>query len=204
MLLPDGYTESQVLAAIEEAVAMLAGNFAFGCYSVEDLAQEGRLWALELLEQGRFDPARGSLAGFIYRHLRNRYINFKRDKLRRTDAPCERCARGEPCGPDGQVCEQFAVWAARQDRKASLATTASTECLEDETRFSKVEPTAETEAEIAEVLQFIDARLCPDQRRVLLQMRAGVKVSKEEREAVEGAVREVLEGLRTVGIRSVA
>src|SRR3954469_6602012 len=57
MHLPPGLNESDVLQAIEDAVRLLAPHFTFPGWGVDDVAQEGRLLALEALP--KYEPRLG-------------------------------------------------------------------------------------------------------------------------------------------------
>src|SRR5690348_1481836 len=111
MTVPPGMTEAEVLEAIEKAVNALASSFTFGIYDIDDIKQQGRLYALQALATEKYDPSR-PLPNFLYAHIRNRLINLKRDKLHRNDPPCKECASGEPCQPDGH-CKKFLEWRKR-------------------------------------------------------------------------------------------
>lgn len=127
MNIPKNMTEAEVLMAIEEAVrVVLPGKIHVPGYAQDDLAQEMRLYALQALE--KYDPRPDQqgkptrpLLNFLVVHCRYRTLNLRRKLFRRADSPCRRCHAGTPCGEDGRVCRKYAVWAARNDRKASLA-----------------------------------------------------------------------------------
>ena len=88
--MPAGMSESEVLVIINRIVNLLAASFRFGYFDLDDLKQEGRIFGLEGL--ARFNPNKGyTLDNFLYRHIRNRYINFKRDNFSRYDSPCPTC-----------------------------------------------------------------------------------------------------------------
>lgn len=192
MKVPEGKTEAEVLAAIEKAVGILGPSFVFGFFDVEDVRQQGRLYALEVLERECYDPAR-PLENFLYSHVRNRLINFRRDKLRRNDPPCRRCHAGDPCGPDGEPCARYAGWAGRNRSKSNLMRPLGLDRVADEgERRTRVGSVAEGEAEVAELLKRIDEGLPAELRASYLQMRAGVAVPKARRLVVEAAVKEII------------
>src|SRR5437763_58309 len=105
MNFPHGLTEDVVLAAIDNAVNVLARSFRFGIYDVEDIKQEARIMGLEAVP--RWDRKR-PLENFLYSHIRNRLINFKRNKFRRNDPPCPKCHQGVP-HEHGPLCEKNEV-----------------------------------------------------------------------------------------------
>ena len=56
-----------------------------------------------------------------------------------------------------------------------------------------VDATAPEDAEVLEILRILDARLDAEERRVMLQMRAGLSVAKHKRQPVEEKVLRILE-----------
>ena len=155
------------------------------------------VYALDALS--RFCPEAGSLDGFLFRHVRNRLINAKRDLFRRADAPCKVCHNavvdGAPGHQDGE-CEVYRKWRERNDAKARLSRPLDLSSISDEQepRMMSSSP-VENEAEISELLQVIDERLPLEFRADYLRMRSGVKVSKQRRDVIEQAVLSILSGV---------
>lgn len=140
MIIPDGYTEPEVLASIERIVKFLSPLFTFGYYDKEDIAQEGRIYGLEALQ--RYKPGLGSLDTFLKSHIKNRLLNLRRDKLVRVQVPCQNCeyytnpntntnpnpntnTTTDPelsClqYPDKASCERWNLWSIRNITKRSL------------------------------------------------------------------------------------
>jgi hypothetical protein len=192
MNLPHGKTEAEVLLAIEKAVNILAPSFVFGYFDLDDIKQQGRVYALQALAAGGYDPSR-PLENFLYAHIRNRYINLRRDKLRRSDAPCLRCHAGDPCGEDGQTCRRYDDWLARNQAKANILRPLDIEHIADEReRRARVASTVCEDAERDELLRRIDEQLPVELRSSYLQMRAGVSIPRARRLVVEAAVKEIL------------
>lgn len=82
-------SEAELIEAIDYVVDSLAGGFVFGYFTIEDIRQEARCFALEGLRN--FDPnfkSEGALEeklrSFLFRHVRNRLMNLKRDKQGRS------------------------------------------------------------------------------------------------------------------------
>lgn len=185
MKVPPGYTEKQVLEIIDQTVNVLARSFVFGYFDVDDIKQYGRIFALELLEKDTYDPSL-PLQNYIHTHVRNRLCNLKRDKYRRTDAPCKRCHNGSYCTGTRSPCEKYRLWDERNSRKANLMRPLD---LQEE----KVGNDCVTEkAERNELLRIIDENLPVELRGAYLKIRAGVSVSKSQREQVEQAIRGIL------------
>lgn len=107
--IPQNLNKDEVLLAIEDVVNRLAPHFTFGSYDVDDLKQEGRILAMEALS--RYDPNRGtSLRTFLHNHVRNRYINLKRDRYFRP-------------APKNLNETQLELWFKRNSGKRSLIDT---------------------------------------------------------------------------------
>jgi DNA-directed RNA polymerase specialized sigma24 family protein len=109
MIVPTNHTESEVLVIIDEVVNRLAPGFTFGYFDEDDLKQEGRIIAMEALP--RYDSSRGaSLRTFLHNHVRNRYINLKRNKYMRP-------------APKNMTGQQLDDWKRRNGGKRSLIDT---------------------------------------------------------------------------------
>jgi hypothetical protein len=191
MNIPQGYTEKQVLDAIERSVTILAPGFVFGVYDVDDIKQHGRMAAVVAVNSGKYDAAR-PLDNFVYTSVRNALVNLKRDKYHRTDPPCRPCHVGEPCCLPGP-CKKYADWAARNAGKANIARPLGLDHVADEKeRRTRLAPAAEADAEVSELVQRIDAELPVELRQVYLQMRAGVAVPRTKRAEVTREVRRII------------
>ncbi len=188
MKVPPGYTEKQVLDIIEQTVSILARSFVFGYFDVDDIKQYGRMYALELLEKETYDP-KLPLQNYLHTHVRNRLCNLKRDKFRRTDAPCVTCHEGNYCTGTGEACPRYKAWFERNSRKANLMR--PLDLNEERTTRSPADCVSE-EAEQNELFRLIDEKLPLDLRSSYLKIKAGVSVPKAQRERVEQAIREIL------------
>lgn len=186
--MPTGYTEAQVVATITHLGNVMAPSFVFGAYSVADIKQEIALFCLEALP--RYDPDR-PLENFLRVHCQNRLTNLVRDKFRRSDPPCRLCHKGREFEhADHKMCEPYKVWKDRNDAKSNLAKSAETgprEPIHDD-RLDE----AANAAEIAEAVSMIDASLPTALRADYLRMKAGEKIPRDRRLAVEAAVKEIL------------
>ncbi len=208
MYLPDGYSEDEVLDCIQRAVSSLVSNFRFGYYDEDDLRQEGFIFACEALP--RFDPNNEKgcgLTNFLRTHVRNRFLNLRRDKLHRNSPPCLSCpftnlrAVGKDsagCMRSLQECSEFeditecpkwAGWNTRNQAKRSLVESC------DISKVTHITSTEETDVctrlSHAELLQYVSDKiplvLRADYRRLI----EGARLSKPKREAVIAAVRSI-------------
>jgi len=189
--IPEGLSESDVLAAIESVVRVLAPQFTFGPFDKDDIGQEIRVMCLDALP--RYKPEVGPLQNFLFSHSKLRCINFKRDHHRRADAPCRSCHNGQPCGPDGEVCKKYATWRDIQDRKAAIRNPTGFDDTAGEAEWhARDKSDVEGDVQTRELLRLIDARLPIDLRADYLRLRAGKAIGKAKKQAVEAAVREIL------------
>jgi DNA-directed RNA polymerase specialized sigma24 family protein len=140
MKIPEGMTEGEVLATIDRVVNVLAPTFKFGFYDAEDIAQEGRLIALDRLEH--YDPSRGcSLYSFLHTCVRNRLINLKRDKLSRNISPCASCDCFDDKScidfDDHTECERWKKWYAINTSKRNLVEPFDASDIRNETEMAE-------------------------------------------------------------------
>ncbi|QEL19562.1 sigma-70 RNA polymerase sigma factor region 4 domain-containing protein [Limnoglobus roseus] len=192
--MPPGKTKAEVLAAIEKVIGILAESFAFGHFDVDDIKQEGRVFALLALGREKYDLAR-PLENFLYRHVKNRFINLKRNKFRRTDAPCKACHTGNPCGGPNQFCPPYAAWLKRNEAKACLSRRLDiTRVSGDREGSVRVTDAGQAAVETDELVARIRQRLPVELQGAFLKLREGAPVPKPQRDAVQAAVREILDG----------
>lgn len=182
---PPGVTEEQFLDAVNKACDILARSFAFGFYDADDIRQEASVFAIEAIQ--RYDRSR-PLANFIYTHIKNRLINFKRDRFHRNDPPCGICAEGTKHA-DGNYCDKYLAWKARNAAKQSLMKPID---LGDRDDVDAVCEDLTENLSRDEILSKIDVGLPVELRSTYLRMLAGESVPKGKRDAVAAKLREIL------------
>jgi len=188
---PHDLTEEQVMTAMNKAVALLAQTFSFGYFDSDDIRQEAYIFGLEALS--RYDPSR-PLENFLYSHIKNRLINFKRDKYHRTDPPCKICAEHGK-HPDGSVCTKYIAWKKRNSSKQNLMRPLDIQNLSDENEKSvRQSHNIIDEATLTEARNLIDEHLSVELRSVYLRIRAGESVPKAKRVKLENALRDLIYG----------
>ena len=196
MIYPEGMTEQQVQEIIMRIAVKVAPSFKFGCHTTADMIQQAAVFACEALACGKYDAKR-PLENFLYTHVTNRLINFKRDKFRRTDSPCKLCyGKQEDYAnhPDGKYCQKYLVWHRRNERKQNVLLPLDISCINDENESNARIPSSVVyEAIKSESIDIINAGLPIELRAVYLQMREGLKISKARRDEVERAVLDMLE-----------
>ena len=187
--LPPGKTEAEVMAAIENAVAILSPKYVFGYYALDDVQQEARIMGLECLP--RYEPTK-PLANFVFSHIRNRLCNLIRNKLRRNDPPCKQCHTGLPCKPDGMLCDKYAGWVERNLAKSGLVQPHDISNVAEQFQMDEEAP-PEEQAAVKELLEKIDRELPVELRSTYLRMRAGVPVLyPKKKDEVMRWLREIL------------
>ena len=170
MNVPEGYTEERVLKIIDGILDYLAPNFTFGYYDVDDIKQEGRIFALEVLS--KCTPG-VEINNFLFTHIKNRLINLKRNKLTRPN-PCNRC---KECKYDCiNNCPRYNKWIKRSLVKKNL-TEAHAELTEQHTDYRKeVEQLHDTE-----LLKIVDNHLPPSFRHDFLRLIEGCTIPQFRR-----------------------
>ena len=197
-----GVSEADFLTAVERVVAVLSSQFKpFGSFDKADIAQFVRWQAVEAMPCYKAEI--GALEPFLFRHCRNRLLNASRSVFGRlSEFPCAICndfhlGRG-PGHLNGETCKSYEAWLKRNQTKANLARPLDITNLSYEQESSTLaDSTVVEDVAIDEILRLIDEGLDADHRRLLLQLREGVRVPKKARREVEGAVMEVL---REVGL----
>jgi DNA-directed RNA polymerase specialized sigma24 family protein len=187
---PHNLTEKEVMTAMDKAIALLASTFMFGYYDSDDIRQEAYIFGLEALP--RYDPNR-PLENFLYSHIKNRLINFKRDKYHRTDPPCKICAEHGK-HQDGSVCAKYTAWKKRNASKQNLMRPQDIHTIDDGNKSLKLKQSVVDDANIAECIELIDKNLDVELRSTYIRMKYGESVSKAKRVKVENAIKEILSG----------
>ena len=120
--------EERLLNTIDRAISNLARTYKFGYYDIEDMMQEGRIFALEAVPL--YDPSRNcSLEQFLRVHVRNKFINLRRDKMERKEPPCKNCVHMhddlDSCSihSDQTECDRWSGWIKRNIAKKTLVET---------------------------------------------------------------------------------
>ena len=187
---PHNLTEKEVMRAMDKAIALLAQTFVFGYFDSDDIRQEAYIFGLEALP--RYDPNR-PLENFLYSHIRNRLINFKRDKYHRTDPPCKICAEHGK-HTDGSTCPKYLAWKRRNASKQNLMRPQDIQTADDSDKSLKMKQSVVDDANILECVKLIDLHLDVELRSTYIRMKYGESVPKTKRVKVENAIREILSG----------
>jgi len=181
--------ESTLVSTIDKIVNRLAAKFRFGYHDIEDIKQQGRYFALEAIN--KWDKKR-PLDNFLYTHVRNRLINYKRDNFSRYDKPCLTCPFYDPhrerssneCSefPDRNDCDKWRKWERRNTSKKNIMRPSA----------MKYEPIIFDDLEDNELLNIIKDNISLDLRSDLFRMLDGVTLSKQRREKVQDEVLRII------------
>jgi DNA-directed RNA polymerase specialized sigma24 family protein len=189
--IPLEMSEEKVLACIEYVARTLAPGFVFGYYSLEDVKQECRIWALDALV--RYDIKRGALSTFLMTHVRNRLINFRRDKLYRMppECGCTSCLNGVECD---KIKRKKARWKKLNTTKRDLMQSESIQGME----FDKSDDdTLDSDAQVLkqELATIINSNLPIEMRADYRRFLDGVKIPNSRREEIIGEIKDILQRL---------
>lgn len=176
MKIPEGMTEQEVTDIINKICRNLAKKFKFGYYGIDDLKQEGWIYAIGGLED--YDPSRGPLENFLVTHIRNRFLNLKRNKMIRKRPACP--YEDDRCGVGSFWCDKCEPWRKRNETKRNLMELLDIDvACEDTERNMVLHFDVLDKLTKQEIFTLLDekmpASLRPDYRRML----DGVKLPKQ-------------------------
>jgi len=187
------------LAIIERVATRLARKFVFGYFTLQDMKQEARLIALQGMKS--YDGVR-PLENFLYKHVKNRLINFKRDNYKRSHCACMECGEafkegltpphtnenGEPI-----FCDVFKRWHKRNISKQNIVEPLDISNINDEKEpRMRLYDYAFNECVANEMIERIDMALPTEYRATYLQLREGLVVPKLRRSEVQREIRRIL------------
>lgn len=207
MKLPDGVGEAYFLEATERVLNLLASRFRFGYHELDDIKQQGMLFAIKIMATNKYDTSR-PLENFLYTHLRNQFINYKRDNYIRNEPPCLGCIFYDPkrtksanqCAAFAakEECQKLQDWNRRNAIKRNIMQPIDVESVIDY-GFAKKNDTVLFEMECEELERRIDELLPMDMRADYLRLRAGEPVSKSRKLTIRNVISEILSGAQATG-----
>lgn len=199
MKVPQGMTEGEAVDVIDKVVNALARKFRFGYHAIEDMKQQGRLFAVEVLTHGNYDESR-PLENFLFTHVRNRLINYKRDNYVRNEPPCRSCPFFDPkckqstnqCSAfeDKTECKKLMDWKLRNDAKKSLMQPVDVSIMGDTPGRSQDMASL---ASFKELEHLIDKHLSVELRSDYLRMKADEAIPKSRRQRVREAILAIIQ-----------
>lgn len=203
MRIPKGYTQEQVLEIIDRVVNKLGPSFAFAHFDADDIKQEGRIIAIEVLEKDSYDPSR-PLENFLYSHIRNRLINLKRDKFVRHEPPCTTCPFYDPhnlkssnqCSEfsDKLDCEKYSLFIKNNLARKNINQPMDIDSVDsDGEKSMATNDKTSVDCQNNELLEKINTRLPIELRGDFLRLLAGTNIPRNRREKVQAAVKVIID-----------
>lgn len=196
---PKNYTRGEVFELIDEIVGKLSHQFTFGYYDLDDIRQEGRIFALSAL--AKYDGEH-SLKNFLYVHVRNRLINFVRDNYYRKNSPCSTCQKSFLAGgvgvaptehTDGKYCRKFLLWQKRNAFKLNVMKPIDIDNFNDDAPDCfYVQDDSKTNVEANEIYSMIEMKIPVGLRKYFLQLAAGQNISPYRKQQVVDKIKEIL------------
>ncbi len=191
MKIPNGYTEQEVLDLINKIVKNLAYKFIFPPYEYEDVVQEGRIIGMEGLEKYSDNYP---LENFLRRHIKWRLCTFKRNNYMRLNKPCLNCPfqayikKGNICTKYNQKedCELYKTWVEVTEKKKNINAPISM----DYEHYSEQDATNKLSNQ--EILGVIDKGVSVEIRPLWLQLKNGVKLSRNQMNQIKIEVENIL------------
>jgi DNA-directed RNA polymerase specialized sigma24 family protein len=192
MYIPTGFTEEQVIQEVNKAVYLMK-CFKFGFHEIKDIYQQGWIFALEVLD--KFNPdLHVPLHKFLIIHLRNRFLNMQRNKVRRRQSPCLCCPyyqkRKKTCRAfdHEEDCDRLTQWNKRNSSKQSLM---STKEYVGDTLFHELNPLDNMISK--EQIEFLNARIPNELRNDYRRLLDGSSLPKIKKDRLFQLIKDILE-----------
>ncbi|MAF24916.1 hypothetical protein CL634_05005 [bacterium] len=195
-------TEEEVVEVINRILSTLSYNFKFGYFGVDDMKQEGWVYAIEALP--KYNPEIAPLENFLRTHIRNRFLNLKRDKLSRHQPPCPSCPFYDPecrlsinkCSAfeDKSECDKWSGWEKRNSAKKNLVQPLDITNIRDEREKNmKCSDDIVQHSINVELIKIIDKNLPISMRSDFNKMLEGIHVAKQKREKIEVHIQNIIQ-----------
>lgn len=185
MLVPEGYTQQEVVDLINEVLDGLVSRFKFGIYDIADIRQEGFIEAMSLLT--KYDGKR-PLENFLRAALPNKLKNFRRNKSYLTHVSC---VAHKEFTKDCEACESSQN---TQLQKRKLLNPIDLDSVNPDGETNFVASDDLNGIELKESLNRINRFLPMEMRADYLKMKEGLYVNRERRLEIEKKVWEIIDG----------
>jgi len=188
MMIPEGYTEQEVLDIMERISGKLANKFKFGYHEIDDMKQQASMYAWEGIE--KYDGVR-PLENFLWVHVRNRLFNYKRNNYARPDKPCNDCPLNayidHRCTAYDNImnCEHYSKWENRNQAKRNLMSTKE--------HVDYIDPISERPEDFSskEIYDIIDKNMPVEMRESWIRFSKRLKLPKAKRDAILEVIQEI-------------
>ena len=200
--IPKGYTEEEVVEILENVARRLCSRFKFGYHDIEDIKQQAILEGWKVLTEKKYNGEH-PLENFLWVHVKNRLVNFKRDNYERITKPCEKCPykaydkENNEClkyGDNLEDCKFYHKWIMRNAAKKNLVDTIDVDNVDDEHENRMKIYDAHTDHVDA---RKIDIILLEELKLEYLndydRFKVGAKLSKDDREKIKEQICIILE-----------
>lgn len=184
--------EAEITRIVQHVARTLAHSLKFGYHTAEDIEQQGVLYGLQVLKSTRADTGEPAyqverpLENFLYTHIRNRLLNYRRNNYIRLEPPCTCCP---PFSPPAFPCKKWRDWHARNNAKQNLMRPIDMGTVSDEGEARMSNPSTVVQDAITNELEtIINTRLPVDLRSDYIRMRNQVMIPKARRQRVREAV----------------
>jgi DNA-directed RNA polymerase specialized sigma subunit len=183
MLVPNGYSEQEVINIIDKIMSSIARKYSFGVYGVDDIKQEGFILAMDALT--RYNGS-APLENFLRIHLNNRLKDFKRDNSFRINSHCTKCATFN------SECDSCCKRQQTQDIKKNLLNPIDIQVINDD-QNTVYEGSLIDTLEMVEIVDRINRRLPVEYRQDYLRVKEGLYVSKSRRLEIEVIISKIID-----------
>ena len=201
--IPNGMTEGEVIAIVENIANILSQKFSFGYFTKEDIKQEAfyEVWK----DNGGLDKydGRRPLANFLYVHIKNRLYNLKRNKFQRPDKPCLNCPLKaydlnlpSECKLyiNKMECEYYNSWASRNIPKKNIMNCIDIHNVDDtEEKSMSFSEDNIGDIEYKRIISIIDEKLPMYLRSYYLKLKANQKIPRIYKEELQSVIADILE-----------
>ena len=198
MKIPKGMSEDEVVEVITKVSKRLSYKFRFGYYETDDIEQEAFILALDGLES--YDNKR-PLENFLYIHIKNRLINFKRNNYERKDLPCFNCplnayvreTDGCTAYVEKEECNLYSGWLKRNANKKNILMPINLGSVQGDTEQNmQISNDVEHSIDALDMQKKIEKKLPLNLRKNYIKMKNGVRLSKQDKEVLMDFIHEVL------------
>jgi len=191
-----GLSEEEIVEIIDVVVGRLGYKFKFGYHTIDDMRQQGRLFAWEGMKN--WDGIR-PLENFLWTHVRNRLYNFKRNNYSRPEKPCINCpiSAYDPKLKESSLgctafdkpsdCELYNGWEERNASKRNLMNSVST-LYESASNASYA-----VDVSNKEILELLDDRMPVSFREDWIRFINNLRLPKVRREKLIEVIMSILE-----------
>ncbi len=198
MKIPKGMSEEEVLRVIENVAQRLAYKFKFGYNDLDDMRQQARMFALEVLP--KYDNKR-PLENFLWSCVHNKLFNYKRDNFERPGYPCQTCPYDawekdtDKCMKYGDKleCKYYGIWFKRNSAKRNVMHPIDLGNVQGENEQNmKIEFDISEYLDAKELNILIEKELPIDLRTDYIKLKNGININKDKKNLLINTIKEII------------